>query len=124
MSEDAVRPPSKRARKSDPDPVLIISTSTLRVAQARKKSSALKGVIRDGEIWFKDGSIVLVAERVAFRVYREQLKARSEKFAEIFDAYDPGQGEVYDDCPAVRLADSPHDLGILLAVIFTSKYTQ
>ena len=122
MSEDTCRPPSKRARKSDPDPVPIVSAST-RVAQSRKKSGGLKGVARDGKIWFKDGNIVLVAERVAFRVYREQLKARSEKFAEIFDAYDPGQGEVYDDCPAVRLSDSPHDLGILLAVIFTNKYT-
>ena len=95
-------PPPKRARVADEDPV---------------PTSTPTDFARDEQFWFDDGSIVLVAQNIGFRVFRSLLAAQSTVFADMLTSGSPTVGEVYDGCPVVRLSDSPHDLRYLLRVL-------
>lgn len=84
--------------------------------------------IRDKELWFDDGNIVLLAgdgaagseSTAAFRLYKGILARASPVFSDLFASAQPddAQGESFDDCPAVRLTDSPLELGHFLRVLF------
>ncbi|KZT07954.1 uncharacterized protein LAESUDRAFT_698022 [Laetiporus sulphureus 93-53] len=75
-------------------------------------------VLRDKEFWFIDGSIVLVASGVAFRVYKGLLAHHSDVFRDMFTVPLPEDEESIDGCPVVHLCDSSEDLRHLLRVIF------
>ncbi|EIW56917.1 uncharacterized protein TRAVEDRAFT_128370 [Trametes versicolor FP-101664 SS1] len=78
---------------------------------------------RDEEFWYDDGTIILVAGNVEFRVYKGILAENSSVFRDMFslpqppilaessDAPSPGDG-----CPIVHLSDSPEDLRHILRV--------
>ena len=72
---------------------------------------------RHYEFWLDDGNIVLVAENVAFRVYRGLLAAQSTVFEDMLASSSPLADESFDGCPVVRLSDSPMELAHLLGVI-------
>ena len=106
MSQDP-RPP-KRPRD-------MIST-----CEASKDS--VDSLKRSKEFWIEDGNIVLVAGETAFRVYRGLLALQSTIFADLFASSSPSAEERYDDCPVIRLTDSPQDLTHLLrALLPTSR---
>ncbi|KAI0365527.1 hypothetical protein BV20DRAFT_954181, partial [Pilatotrama ljubarskyi] len=71
-------------------------------------------VKRDEKLWFEDGTVVLIAgeddARVAFRVYKGILERASPVFKDLFSAARPSDEEFIDDCPAVKLTDSPGEL--------------
>lgn len=75
--------------------------------------------IRDQEFWIDDGTIILIARGIGFRVYRGLLAAQSPIFRDTFSCASPSKsaGESFDGCPVVHLADSPEDLKYLLRVI-------
>ncbi|KAI1795285.1 hypothetical protein LXA43DRAFT_939155 [Ganoderma leucocontextum] len=100
--------PRKRARASEDDrPVTTIS---------------LVKLIRDKEFWLNDGNIVLIARDVGFRIYRGLLTAQSTIFADMFSSPNSIADEYYDDCPVVRLSDSPEDLRYFLRVLVPSSH--
>lgn len=73
---------------------------------------------RRGEIWLDDGSVVLVAEGVAFRVHQSILSRNSEVFRDMFTVPQPSDVELSDGCPVVQLSDSERDLAYILKVLF------
>ncbi|OBZ69624.1 Molybdenum cofactor sulfurase [Grifola frondosa] len=76
---------------------------------------------RDMEFWYEDGSIVLIAGNVAFRVYQGLLSEQSSVFTDLFAIPQPAGAESIDGCPVVRLSDSPEDLRHLLLAIFKNR---
>ncbi|KAI1786052.1 hypothetical protein LXA43DRAFT_1076750 [Ganoderma leucocontextum] len=74
---------------------------------------ALADITRDKYFWFEDGNVVLVARGTAYKVYKGLLAAQSPVFQDLFASASHAE-EVYEDCPVVRLSDSPDDLQCLL----------
>ncbi|KIJ32806.1 hypothetical protein M422DRAFT_265288 [Sphaerobolus stellatus SS14] len=68
-------------------------------------------------LYYKDGIIVLLADsRILFKVYSGILCEESEVFLNMMAGTGqlPKNGETYDECPLVRLADDPKILGYFL----------
>ncbi|RDX49020.1 hypothetical protein OH76DRAFT_1313454, partial [Lentinus brumalis] len=78
---------------------------------------------RDEEFWFEDGSIVLAARDVEFRVYKRVLADHSIVFADMFTFPQPASQAtaVSESCPNVCLDDSPEDLRHVLRALFPRK---
>ncbi|KAM5539306.1 hypothetical protein V8D89_006997 [Ganoderma adspersum] len=72
---------------------------------------------RHEEFWFDDGSVVLVAQNTAFRVFRTLLAAQSTVFADMLSSSSPNAEEMFEGCPVVHLSDSPQDIAHLLHVL-------
>lgn len=77
---------------------------------------------RSDEFWIEDGNIVLIAGETAFRVYRGLLALQSTVFADLFASSSPSAEERYDDCPVIRLTDSPQDLAHLLRALLPTSH--
>ncbi|TFK88117.1 hypothetical protein K466DRAFT_444387, partial [Polyporus arcularius HHB13444] len=76
---------------------------------------------RDEEFWFEDGSIVLAARDVEFRVYKRVLSDHSIVFADMFTFPQPAPQATAvssESCPTVCLDDSPEDLRHVLRALF------
>ncbi|PIL23581.1 hypothetical protein GSI_14894 [Ganoderma sinense ZZ0214-1] len=69
----------------------------------------LEELRRDEDFWLEDGSVVLVAKKTAFKVYKGLLSAHSPVFSDMFSSTTHAD-ETYDGSPVVRLSDSPEDL--------------
>ncbi|TEB27383.1 hypothetical protein FA13DRAFT_933338 [Coprinellus micaceus] len=82
-------------------------------------------VTRSDRLWFSDGNVVLRAEGVQFKVYQAILAQRSPVLAAVFGAIQPGNENVVDGCPVVRLEDdSAEDVKhMLLALYGDPEYT-
>ncbi|EIW56909.1 uncharacterized protein TRAVEDRAFT_49719 [Trametes versicolor FP-101664 SS1] len=71
---------------------------------------------RDEEFWYSDGSVILVAQDVEFRVYKGLLAEHSPVFRDMFSlpqpppASEPVVTLSEDACPIVHMSDSPEDL--------------
>ncbi|TCD70991.1 hypothetical protein EIP91_000489 [Steccherinum ochraceum] len=73
--------------------------------------------VEHGSLWFQDGSVVLVAENIGFKVYKGILSQHSEFFQDMFALPQPADGEICEDCPVVRTHDTAKDLlGFLSAL--------
>lgn len=90
--EDGSNRPLKRQREDAPDNVLPSSNFT-----ASK------------DIWFEDGSIILVCESIGFRVYKGILSSQSEVFRDMLSVGSPSEDETIDGCAVVHLSDSACD---------------
>ncbi|RPD55205.1 hypothetical protein L226DRAFT_493329 [Lentinus tigrinus ALCF2SS1-7] len=73
---------------------------------------------RDDEFWFEDGSVVLVASNVGFKVYKGLLTAHSPIFCDMFARSQPDDKEIYDGCPFVHVSDSSQSLKHFLRAMF------
>ncbi|PIL26281.1 hypothetical protein GSI_12037 [Ganoderma sinense ZZ0214-1] len=82
---------------------------------------------KDTEFWFHDGTVILVARNVEFRVYEGLLAELSPVFKEIFEAdghpvRNVRMGKVQDfPCPVVHVSDSPEDLRCLLRACLSKR---
>ncbi|KAL1938144.1 hypothetical protein VTO73DRAFT_11973 [Trametes versicolor] len=73
----------------------------------------------DEEFWYDDGTIILIAGNVEFRVYKGILAEHSPVFSDMFSLPQPPQGAVTPGdppCPVVHVSDSPEDLRHVLRV--------
>lgn len=76
---------------------------------------------RDEEFWLEDGTVILVARDVDFRVYAGLLAAHSPVLKGLFDQSHPTRkvsshkGEEFQ-CPVIHLSDSPEDVRYILRV--------
>ena len=76
---------------------------------------------QDAELWFDDGSVVVIAQQTAFRVHRGVLSRHSETFSGLFtlpQSPDPAAIETLDGCPVVRVPESSHDMKHLLHALY------
>ncbi|KAI0632657.1 hypothetical protein C8Q77DRAFT_1118845 [Trametes polyzona] len=105
------RPPKRRRATSDPNSL----------GKHIFQPPVLRPVERDTEFWFEDGTIVLVAQNVGFRVYKRLLAEHSPFFKDLFMIPQPNYVHKIDDCPCVSLADPPEQLRHLLRVLFPTN---
>lgn len=70
------------------------------------------------DIWFEDGNVILVAEKVAFKVHRGQLGRHSDVFHDLFSIPQPLDQPLFDGCSMVELYDSPSDVFLLLKALY------
>lgn len=91
----------------------------------RPRPDSPAGLERQVEFWYKDGSIVLVAENCAFRIHQGILAKWSPVFADLFNLAQPPESEIenIDGRPLVHLSDAHFDISILLHAIYDgTKY--
>ncbi|TCD61647.1 hypothetical protein EIP91_008135 [Steccherinum ochraceum] len=71
-------------------------------------------------LWFEDGSVVIVAEEVGFRVYKGVLSRCSDVFKDTFSMPQRAESsqERFEGCPVVRVQDSARDMERFLEVVF------
>ncbi|KAI0640940.1 hypothetical protein C8Q79DRAFT_920317 [Trametes meyenii] len=93
-------PPRKRPRTEDAD---------------LEESSKLH---EDSDFWFPDGSIILTAAGVSFRVYSGVLARHSIVFRDMLQFPQPLTAPSVEGCPVLEVSDSPSDLKHLLNVLF------
>ncbi|KZP19283.1 hypothetical protein FIBSPDRAFT_744241 [Athelia psychrophila] len=75
---------------------------------------------RHPELWFDDGSVVLIAEAMFFRVHRSILCKHSSVFSDIFSIPQPSDNgsEIVEGCPVIRMHDSAHEFAQLLKACY------
>ncbi|KAI1785127.1 hypothetical protein LXA43DRAFT_900417 [Ganoderma leucocontextum] len=76
---------------------------------------------RDNEFWFEDGTVILVARNVEFRIYKGLLVHHSPVFRDMLSLPQPPDSLEADSppCSVVPLSDSPEDLRYVLRVYMT-----
>ncbi|KAK7062833.1 hypothetical protein VNI00_000328 [Paramarasmius palmivorus] len=65
---------------------------------------------RSTELWFEDGTLIVLAGRVSFRVYRGIVAQNSPIFEDMLSIPQPVDVELYEGCPVVELLDAPEDV--------------
>ncbi|KAI1781650.1 hypothetical protein LXA43DRAFT_647555 [Ganoderma leucocontextum] len=95
-------------------------------AQAEAQARGGEVVKKDEEFWLDDGTVILVARDVEFRVYKGLLASLSPVFKDRFAERHALRRVSVDEqqtlsCPVVHVADSPEDLRRLLRVCFTKR---
>lgn len=95
------------------------------LSQTKKpRQDACDGPRRDEEFWEDDGTIVLIARDVEFKVYKGVLAHHSTVFADMFSLPQPPTSETSETaygCPVVHLDDSPDDLRLVLRAILPRR---
>jgi hypothetical protein len=75
-----------------------------------------------GDLYHKDGSIVLVVENVAFKVHQSVLEVHSEVFKNMFGltthSVDDLRVYYFDGCPAIHLDDKSEDMVAFLQALY------
>ncbi|TBU36564.1 hypothetical protein BD309DRAFT_1005270 [Dichomitus squalens] len=87
----------------------------------QRDEESTRSLSRDYELWYEDGTIILIAHDVEFRVYRGPLAKHSPLFRDMLSIPQPvephllyqGQGQS-PECPLIHLSDSPEDLRHIL----------
>lgn len=81
---------------------------------------------RDPDLWFGDGSIVVVAQGTGFRVHTSLLSRASPIFRDVFALPRPAADSVNADtvqgAPVIRVSDCAHDMRCMLHAIYDRKY--
>ncbi|RDX48999.1 hypothetical protein OH76DRAFT_1351456 [Lentinus brumalis] len=94
------------------------------MTQAKKARGDAPELVRDEEFWYEDGTIILVARNVQFRVYKGVLADHSSVFADMFSLPQPAStlaSTTSAECPVVHLEDSPEDLRHVLRALLPKK---
>ncbi|KAI0080992.1 hypothetical protein K474DRAFT_53515 [Panus rudis PR-1116 ss-1] len=78
----------------------------------------------DSDLWFQDGTIIIVAGETKFRLHPGVLSRHSEVFKDMFNVPQPPEAqadptmEYIDNCPAVRVSESAEDMALLLSAMY------
>ncbi|KAH9835468.1 uncharacterized protein C8Q71DRAFT_859090 [Rhodofomes roseus] len=75
----------------------------------------------DDKFWYEDGNVILVAERVGFRVYKGLLAAQSDVLRELFSDSHPADAQRIDGSPVVYVPDRAEEVRSLLSVLVEGK---
>ncbi|KAI0742390.1 hypothetical protein C8Q80DRAFT_1273069 [Daedaleopsis nitida] len=93
--------------------------------QVQDQADEAGGLRRDEHFWFEDGSIILHARDVAFKVYAKPLIDHSPVFKDMLSLPQPDDGVSFQSAgrniPVVSLADAPEDLRHVFEVIMPTK---
>ncbi|KAF9818297.1 hypothetical protein IEO21_02925 [Rhodonia placenta] len=77
---------------------------------------------RVDDLWYDDGSVVLIAQDRAFRVHRSILSQQSSVFRDMFSIPQSSDVMNMDGCPIVELADDALMLEHLLRAIYNRSF--
>ncbi len=76
------------------------------------------------EVWLELGNVVVIAQNIAFRVYKQDLMDCSEVFRARLSTIDESTQQL-GGCPAITVEGDPADLRHLFLVLFRrKKYVQ
>lgn len=124
IASEADEPPAGKVEEND-QPVPI--------GDAAADAVGTENVKQDEEFWFSDGTVILVAQDVEFRVYKGPLEDSSSVLKDLLAQSQDTRllelcGQHDFPCPVVHLTDSPHDLRHVLLYLMPSlgyqlKYT-
>ena len=78
-------------------------------------------LVYDDELCFPDGSILVVAQARAFRVYHGILMKESPIFQDLLSLPQPADVETIEGCPVIHLADTAADVQALLRFLFSRR---
>ncbi|KAL1938722.1 hypothetical protein VTO73DRAFT_11325 [Trametes versicolor] len=92
---------------------------------ADRVDAPLGSLKHNPDLWFEDGSIVVIAENTGFRVHKLLLSHLSPVFRDVFMVPQPvviDSGlSVVENCPVVRVSDSVYDMKYLLRAIYDGR---
>ncbi|KAJ7463494.1 hypothetical protein B0H11DRAFT_2240965 [Mycena galericulata] len=77
---------------------------------------------RVDQLWFNDGTLVLVTHTSLFRIYAGLLAKESPVFHDMLQLPQPENRETIDGCPVVRLQDNGRDVEYFLKALFDYKF--
>ena len=104
----------------------------------QSQGDAQEGDVTRSDIWFEDGNVILVAadntgykvstmllplhaiQLTFFKVYKGILSQHSEVFRDMLELPPSADDETVDDCPVIKVSDSPNDMRHLLSALFNS----
>jgi len=69
------------------------------------------------DLWYEDGNIIIVAKDVGFRVYKGVLARKSPVFKDLLSLPQPPGQELIEECPVIRVHDSPQDMQRFLEIL-------
>ena len=88
------------------------------ITDVADEEAAARDRRRDSEFWYEDGTIILVASNIEFRVFKGLLVDRSPVFRDMVSFPQPPSSlQEKIPCPEVALSDSAEDLRELLRVL-------
>ena len=70
------------------------------------------------DFWFEDGSVVLIAQNIKFKVHRGMLARHSLIFQDLLSLPPPMDQRTIDGCPIIELHDLPDDVWYLLRALY------
>ncbi|KIY48672.1 hypothetical protein FISHEDRAFT_73415 [Fistulina hepatica ATCC 64428] len=119
----------KRPRVDDlddqPEPVSVpdlsfSADSDVRIKPENVQNAAtqLLNTPRSAEFWYNDGSLILRAEDMLYRIHRSLLAAQSSIFDELQQMLDV---EI-EGCPVIQVSDVADNWGQFLAAIYDPRY--
>ncbi|KAH9829564.1 uncharacterized protein C8Q71DRAFT_863137 [Rhodofomes roseus] len=78
---------------------------------------------RDAKFWYPDGSIIILAQNVGFRVFKSLLAASSDVFRDMFALAQPSDHlqDASDDYPVVHVSDTAAEMRSLLTVLLDAR---
>ncbi len=74
------------------------------------------------DLWFSDGNIVLLDQRVAFKIHRGQLERHSDAFRGILSMPQPADVPTFESVPILELHDSAEDVRCFLQALYDGLY--
>lgn len=111
--------PSRKRRRATSDPQS--GRASRRVKAASTPFVPPPKLQRDSEFWFEDGSIILIAQNVGFRVYKRLLCEHSPFFRDLFNIPQPTDVPKIDGCPVIQTLDWAWQLRHLFRIIFPTQ---
>ena len=119
-------PPAKRELDKNRSEGVAGESQPQAAGSVQTEGQARDGEKEDEEFWFDDGSVILVARGVKFRVYEGLLAGLSPVFKAMFverrALRKVRMGEVLAlSCLVVHVSDTPEDLRYLLRVCFSRR---
>lgn len=125
LSAQRPSPPSARILQTSISQI-IVTMATSDLSAKQKTDTPSVDFTPSTEIWYTDGSVVLVADKTAFRVHCTILATHCEMFKDMFAIPQPAVQdsgtETYEGCHVLRLQDSPTDLKHFLKSIYDFSY--
>ncbi|KAF8178666.1 hypothetical protein K438DRAFT_1604819 [Mycena galopus ATCC 62051] len=89
-----------------------------------KRQRAENASITRSKIWHKDGSVVLQAQNIQFRVHWGVLSLHSSFFRDMQDLPQPPQeSDNVDGCPVIEVSDSAVDVEYLLNALYNPLFS-
>lgn len=78
------------------------------------------------DIWYKDGSVILVTEKTGFKVHTSILATNCEVFRDMANIPQPSgeddTAETYDHCVVIRLGDTTVDMKHFLHALYDFRW--
>ncbi|KDR77421.1 hypothetical protein GALMADRAFT_224801 [Galerina marginata CBS 339.88] len=75
-------------------------------------------VTRSSQFWFEDGSVIIQAESIQYRVHRSVLSLHSTVLKDCFQIPQPDGEPTVDSCPVLHLSDSATDIEHLFCLFY------